>query len=265
MSHPFRPDHGFHLLRLLIGVPLVVLRVVLLVPLTLLTMLLALLLPKCAFVRVIPFVIRLMLMVCGFWWISVRTPKTKPTTPVGFIAMNHQTAFDFAIVWWVVFTRHDMTPRTMAKASIFHGCMGVLLRKCESIPVDRRNGTSTARETLGALKATTSPVMIAPEGTCCDGVGPFKTGVAEPMLPVLPVGLLLPTHLTMGVTPESGQLLSVLRQLMSFGTRATVCLCEVVEPAANDSKREFTDRIRQEILNVTGLEAHDLSLEDAIA
>ena len=176
--------------------------------------------------------------------------------------MNHQTAFDFAIVWWVVFTRYGMTPRTMAKASIFHGCMGVLLRKCDSIPVDRKNGTSTAREKLRALEASTSPVMIAPEGTCCDGVGPFKTGVAEPMLSVLLVGLLFPSHLTMGVAPESGQLVSVLRQLMSFGTVPTVCLGNVMEPEENESKRKFTNRIRDEILNVTGLEAHNMSLED---
>ena len=163
-----------------------------------------------------------------------RIPSTGPV----LLASNHISYFDpVAIGNLALMARRRV--RFLAKAELFEGRLGPVLRKMGQIPIERGTGDAAALDRAATALRAGECVHVFPEGTISDQLEPMagKTGLARLArsagVDVLPVGL-WGTH---RVIPPGGQ------KPERWRTPITIVVGESIPVGPDANPRETTDRI----------------------
>jgi 1-acyl-sn-glycerol-3-phosphate acyltransferase len=97
----------------------------------------------------------------GWFRLRITGAEHIPSAGAAIIAPNHKSFMDAFFI--AMATRRQV--RFMAKAELFRGPLGALLRRLGAFPVRRGQGDAGALETAEAILADGGLVVIFPEGT----------------------------------------------------------------------------------------------------
>jgi 1-acyl-sn-glycerol-3-phosphate acyltransferase len=140
-------------------------------------------------------------------WFTVHIAGREhvPADGPAIVAANHKSFMDAFFVG--IATRRPI--RIMAKAELFRGPFGRLLRRLGVFPVRRGEADAEALDTATAILADGGIVLVFPEGTrvdAADALGSPHHGAGrlaiESGAPIVPAAILGTSHLWIGPIPK---------------------------------------------------------------
>lgn len=139
--------------------------------------------------------LRIVLFIWGFYWISVkRCAQNKDGPPAPLTVSNHVNIFD-ALIYTYLYGLSPVGIKETASAPV----MGAVSRALQTVYVDRldKNSTTYVKAEIARRAAPGSGfpgILIFPEGTCKDVtcLVRFKTGPFNPGRPIRPVTIRYP-------------------------------------------------------------------------
>lgn len=211
-------------------------------------------------------VVRLQLLIAGYWWIRVEKKGVQSPAEVGLdapptiLVCNHVAGFFDAML---LFLRFRM--RVVARAGVKNSIFGPPVRALGSIFVHRFSKDSPrgaqTQVIIDAAKAKGAPILIFPEGFTSNGVSinSFRKGAFAAGEPVRMTVVKYPGRWVSPAWIRPNHLQHYFQALASFWTGSTVVDCGIYVPNEEEKADAglFAKNVQARMAELSGLGVAD--------